>query len=204
MGFGGKTRASDQARRDEQSRMASITSTQGAVNGVFNSPQRAADIGDFVNATRDYYGRDLDQQKALSDRNLKFSLARNGQIGGSVQVDKQAQFGRDYAKGVLQVDRNARGAGAQLESADQDARARLINLATSGLDATTAAQQSAAAMRSSLEAGKSTAMTQGLGDVFSNFTKFYQDSRDAAERRRGIKDGIDLYGRNANFSYGGR
>lgn len=206
MGFSGgsSNQASDQARRDEQARIAAIQRTQGAVNQAFDSPSRVADIGDYVKATRDFYTRDLDEQKANADRQLRFSLARGGQTGGSLQVDKQSQFGRDYAKGVLSVDRKARGAGADLEAQDQDARARLIGLATQGLDATTAASQSAAAMRSSLEANKATMQTQGLGDIFGSLSKFYQETKDAKERRRGWDaTGLSLYQPNANFNFGG-
>jgi hypothetical protein len=198
---GGTNKAAEQARQDELAREAAIKQTQAAVNGVFNSPSRADDITKFVDATRSYYSNDLNEQKALNDRQLKFALARDGLVGGSEQNDKQAQFGRDYAKGLLTVDQKARGAGANLEAQDQDARARLISLATSGPDTTTGAQQAAAAMRTSLESSKADAQTQGLGDLFSNFTKFYQDTKDAAERRRGWDaTGLSLYQPNANFT----
>lgn len=200
---GGSDKASRQASADEKRRLASIAQTQGAVNNVFNDPSRVRDIADFVTATRDYYTRDLDEQKTVNDRQLRFALARGGQIGGSLQVDKQAQFGRDYTKGLLQVDRKARGAGAELESADQDARARLIQLATSGLDMTTAAQQAAAQMRTNLEATRSATQLQGIGDIFGTFGKFYQDSKDAAVRRRADSQAFGLYGANPNFGYGG-
>jgi hypothetical protein len=200
---GGSDDAAKQARRDEQARLAAIARTQGAVNNVFDSPQRAADIADFVKATRQFYGQDLDQQKAVADRQLRFSLARGGQIGSSLQLDKQTQFGKDYAKGLLALDQKARGAGANLEAADQDARGRLISLATSGLDATTAASQAAAAMRSNLQSNQSTAQAQGLGDIFGSFSKFYQDTRDAAERRRGWDaTGLSLYQPNTNLGAG--
>lgn len=199
------TDAADEAQAAEQARLAAIQQTQAAVNGVFNSPTRAADIADFVAATKDFYGRDLDEQKDYNDRQLRFALARGGQIGGSLQLDKQAEFGRDYGKALLGIDQKARGAGANLEAQDQDARARLIALATSGMDATTGAQQAAAAMRSSLEGQKAASQVQGLGDMFANFTKFYQDSRDAAERRRGWDaTGYSLYQPNANFTLAGK
>jgi hypothetical protein len=194
MSGGGNDRAQRQAQAQEQARIAAIRGTQGQINQVFDSPQRAADIADFVNATREYKTRELDEAKTVNDRQLKFALARGGQIGSSTQVDQQSKLGRDYAKGVLLVDRQARGAGAEIEAADQDARARLIQLATSGLDATTGAQQAAAAMRSSLEAGKTAAQTQGISDVFGQFAKFYQDSKDAAVRRRADHQAFGRYG----------
>ena len=180
---GGSDSASREAAASEERRQASIRNTQNSVNDIFNSPQRAADIADYVAANRQYLGDDLTRQKKTNDQQLKFALARNGQIGGSTQVDQQQRFGEDYSRGLLDVERRAQGAGAELESADQDARANLISLATTGLDATTASQQAAAAMRTSLQAGKSTSMVQGLGDMFGGFKDFYQKSQEAKVRR---------------------
>lgn len=190
---GSSDSAAKEANRAEQDRQATIRQTQSAVNNVFDSPQRAADIADYVGAMRQYFGDDLTRQKRTNDQQLKFSLARNGQIGGSTQIDQQRKFGENYSRGLLDVERRAQGAGADLESADQDARANLISLATSGLDATTAAQQAAAAMRTSLQAGKSTAMAQGLGDVFGDFKDFYAKSQESKVRRDADKNAYNNY-----------
>lgn len=188
-----KNKAADEANRMEQERQASIARTQSAVNQIFNNPRREADIADFMGAMRQLGMSDLDRQKAETDRSLKFALARNGQIGGSTQVDQQREFGETYGRGVLDVDRRAMGAGAELRAADQDARGRLISLATSGLDATTAAQQAGAAMRSNLEASKAGMTAGAFGDVFSRFNKFYEQSRESAERRRADRNAGWLY-----------
>ena len=188
MAGGGSNRAANEANRQEQERQAAIAGTQARVNQVFNDPTRAADISDYVGAIRDYQTGDLDRQKVDADRSLRFALARGGLTGGSTQRDQQQRFGEDYSRGVLEVERRAQGAGAELEAADQDARARLIQLATSGLDTTTAAQQAGAALRSNLEAGKSAAMVGGLGDMFGGVKSFASQAKDAAEKRRALRD----------------
>lgn len=181
-------KAADEANRQEQARQQAIAETQARVNQVFDDPSRAADIADYVGAVREFQTDDLNRQKADADRNLRFALARGGLTGGSTQRDQQQRFGEDYSRGLLEVERRAQGAGAELQAADQDARARLIQLATSGLDATTAAQQAGAALSTNLEAGRSTAMAQGLGDMFGGVKSFADASRTAAERRRGLRD----------------
>lgn len=192
---GGSDKAARQAQASESQREAAIKNTQGQVNRVFESPQRAADISDYVGALRDYYTGDLNEQKANTDRELKFALARGGQVGGSVQVDKTRDVNRDYAKGLLNVDRKARGAGAELESADQDTRSRLIGLATSGLDATSAASMAAAGLRSNLESGRSAAQLQGIGDVFGGgLSEYFKNVADAKARRQANQAaGFGLY-----------
>lgn len=188
-------RASREAQRAEDQRMAAIRNTQAAVNRAYDNPQRQADIADFVSATRDYLTGDLNRQKSDADRQLKFALARNGVTGGSTQIDQQANLADDYARSILDVDRRARGAGADLQAQDQENRARLIQLATSGLDATTAASQAAAGMRSSLEAGKSASLVGGLSDVFADFRRNFLDpmKQQAGQRRANRDTGFSLY-----------
>lgn len=210
MGFGGgSNKASEEAQKAEAERLAAIQKTQGAVNAVFDGPARAADISNFVSATRDYYTDDLNRQKVNTDRELKFALARNGQIGGSTQRDQAKEFGRTFTRGLLDVERKAQGAGAGIEAADQDARARLLSLATTGLDATTAASQSAAAMRSNLAAGAGDRTMGAIGDMFAGFKPFIQDSKDRRDvRQANIDSGLwDIYGSGGRarggFGYGG-
>lgn len=204
---GGGNSAAKEANREEQRRQAAIKGTQARVNDVFNSPQRAADISDFVNATRSFYQQELDRQKADADRGLKFALAKSGLTGGSTQVDQQGLLADNYGRGQLQVEQKAQGAGASLSAADQDARSRLISLATSGLDATTAAQQASAAMRSNLQAGQSQAQLGSLADSFGQFNQFAQNAKAAQQQRAGFYSVVGgknaaLYG-GGNTGYGG-
>lgn len=180
----GSNKAQREAQAVEQQRQAQIAHTVAEINRIYDSPQREAQIQDFVSAMRDYYGQDLDRQKAQNDRALKFALARGGLTGGSTQIDQSRRLGEDYQRGVLAADRQAQGAGAQLRSQDQSSKMNLIAMAQSGLDATTAAQQAASSMRSALESQMATSRVQGLGDMFGDLAKVYDQSQQAAERRR--------------------
>jgi hypothetical protein len=192
------------AQQAEDARIAAIRQTQSRVNQVFDSPQRQADIADAVSANRDLGLQGLDEDKSLQDRQLKFALARNGLVGGSTQIDQSAELGRQYNKGVLEVDRRSRAVGADIEASDQDARARLIQLATSGLDATTAASQAAAGLRTNLEAARSANNVSDIGAFGGTFAEFLNQSREASQRRRANQEtGFNLYGQQANYGYGG-
>lgn len=201
-----KNKAADEAAASEKARQAAIAATQGRVNAVFDSPARDAEIERAVAGRRDLDTRELNREKANTDRQLKFALARNGQIGGSTQIDKGTEFAESYARGLLNVERGAQGFGAGIRGADQDARARLISLATAGLDATTGAQQAAEAMRVNLQAGNADRNASGVADAFVNFKPFIDRSRVAADQRRA--DGLfaSLYGNPrasaAGYGYG--
>lgn len=184
--------AADRAQRLEEERQARIAATQGRINEVFDSPARAAEIADVISAVRERDLIDLDRQAGDANRGLRFALARGGQIGGSTQRDQAQVLADEYARGRLGAESRAQGVGANLQAADQDARSRLIQLATQGLDATTAAQQAASSLQSNLEGARSTAMGQQLGDQFGGVSDFVKNAREAATRRRA---NLDAYGR---------
>lgn len=189
-----KNKAADEAAAAEKARQAAIAATQGRVNAVFDSPARDAEIERAVAGRRDLDTRELNREKANTDRQLKFALARNGQIGGSTQIDKGTEFAEAYARGLLNVERGAQGFGAGIRGADQDARARLISLATAGLDATTGAQQAAEAMRMNLQAGQADRNASGVADAFAGFGDFLKRSREMADRRKADSvSGINYY-----------
>jgi len=177
-------RAGKEAERAEAARQAAIRASQGRINAVFDGPGRAAEIQDAVGASRALGTQDLDRQNKETELQLKFALARNGTAFGSTQNDQQANMAEAYKRGLLEVDRNARGVGASIESADQQARSNLISLATQGLDVTTGAAQAAAAMRTNLEAGKSGSMANSVNLASGQLADFFKRSRDENERRR--------------------
>ncbi|MFV7424010.1 hypothetical protein ACNPNN_13155 [Stenotrophomonas geniculata] len=194
--------AADVAARMEMERQERIREAQGRINQVFDNPRRARDIADFVSATRSKLMEDLNRQNTDAARELKFSLARGGLSGGSVNVDQNRRLTDEYNRGLINVEGRAQGAGAQLEAADQDARARLIQLATSGLDATTAASQAAAGLRSNFENARSQAFGEQLGDQFATIGGFVKNRREEAARRQANRDAnFNLYGGGA--AYGG-
>ena len=194
-------KAAEEAAAAEKARQAAIAATQGRVNAVFDSPERQAEIERAIAAQREFETGILNQKKSDTDRQLKFALARNGQVGGSTQVDQQRRFGQDYANALLGVERSAQGFGANIRSADQDARARLISLATAGLDATTGAQQAAEAMRVNLQAGNANRNAEGVANAFVNFNDFLKSSRERADRQRADRvAGFNYY---QPTSYGG-
>lgn len=199
---GGGGNAQKAAQQQEQDRQNQIAYTTGRINDVYNNPARTAQIGDYVNATRDFYMGDLNRQNADNNRNLKFAFARSGQTGGSNALDTQQKANETYTRGVLDVERKAQGAGADLRAQDEDSRTRLIGMAQAGLDATTATQQANNALRNNIESAQSSMKANALGDAFGNFADIYQRSRDAAAQRQGYKDYYNLVYQ-PGFGYGG-
>lgn len=190
MAGGGNDNAQREAQQAEQDRQRRISQTIGSIDQAYSNPAREAQYGDFLSANREFYEQDVNKQKATADRNLKFGLARSGLTGGSRATDAGTNLGEDYIDGLLEAERRAQGATADLRGADQQSKLNLISLANSGLDATTAARQAAEAMRSNLQSGMSTSRLQGLGDLFSSVADVNKASSEAKVRR----EAADLYG----------
>lgn len=190
MAGGGNDSAQREAQAAEQQRQQRIQQTIGAIDQVYSSPEREAQYGDFLKANRQFYEQDVNEQKADADRELRFGLARSGLTGGSRANDAGTQLGQNYIKAMLEAERRAQGATADLRSADQSSKLNFISLANSGLDATTAARQAAESMRTNLQAGMATSRMQGLGDLFSSISDINKASSEAKVRR----EAADLYG----------
>ena len=174
-------KAAEQAERERQ---AAIANTQTQVNAIFDSPERAAQREAFGAAMRDLFQQDLGRQKETADRELKFALARMGLTGGSANIDAARTMGEEYQRGVLDSERRAQGAMADLLSRDEQARANLMALAQSGTNLTAATQQAAGALRANLEGARAAANVQGLGDIFGSVSEAAKRSREAGDRRR--------------------
>ena len=199
MGIGGSNRAQREAEAQERERQAAIRSGTEQVRGIFANPARLSEIAEAVAATRAMLAGDLTRQNREATRTNRFALARSGQLGGSLQADRARQLAEAYGRGRLEVERRAQGVGANLRAADEDSQARLMGLVQGGLDATTAAQQAAQAMRSNLAAGAADRNAGDLGSMFAGITNAAQASRDAADRRRADRQ-MWLYAPN----FGGR
>lgn len=194
---GGSNSAAKQAQQNEEARQRQIAQSTAQINSIFDNPSRTGQYDQLTKDTTNYYTDQLDQQKAKNDRQLRFTLARNGQTGGSVQADLGAQAGKDYLQGVLEAQRRGLAAGASLKSQDEQSRANLIAAAQGGLDATSAASQAASALRSNLESGQASSTANAFGDTFGDFATIYQKSQDA----KALRDG-QLYAYNTIYQPG--
>ena len=199
--FGGSTnKASKAAEEAERKRRADIDAANKRIEAIFGSPQRETDILDLESATRQFLQDDLDRKKGDTDRGLKFSLARSGLTHGSVDADQNSRLGDDYLRGILEVERRTKAAGSSLRAEDQQTKNSLFSQVLGGLDSTTASQQAAHALQQNIALTKSSALQQGIGDMFGDFTDIFKNSQVGAADRRASYDFNSLYGNRQRFN----
>lgn len=175
----------------EAARQIAIKQGSANVNSVFDDPARAAQHDNFLKAMRDYYTQDANKQKLVADRTLKFSMARNGLTGGSAANDANVTLGEEYTKGLLGAENKAQGAYADLQQQDEQSRLNLLQMVRQGMDATTAATRSGAALQANAGSAQASGMAQGLGDIFGGTADIYKSQQEAAARRQGT---LSAYG----------
>jgi len=202
---GSNHKASDEAAAQQATRNQSIANATNAINGIYESPKRQQQYSDFLNAVRTNYTNDANRQQAVTARQTKFAAARNGLTGGSADVDAQRRLGEEYSAGLVNAESKAQGALAGLKAQDNTARLNLTQLAASGLDVTSAAQQANAQLQQAADAAASSSTANGLGDIFGAATKAYQAEQAAAAQRAGYRQPIgSLYGNSGVPVAGGR
>jgi hypothetical protein len=189
MGFFSKPRGAQRAAEAaEAERIAAMGQNRTAVDAAFNSGQRQQGVTDYMDSLRSYLGDDLLKQKKNTDRQQIFSLARNGQLGSSVQVDQGEEINDNFLKGQLELERRVNQGGDQLRDNDEQARSAILSMSSNGLDATTGARRSSENMLAALEQNRQKMLVDGLGDIFSSAKGFWEQSKINAERRRARQD----------------
>jgi hypothetical protein len=183
------------AERLERERQAKAAATSARINAAYDAPGRQSQYDDFLNAVRQNYTEDATRQKAVADRGLKFATARSGLSGGSADVDSRRTAGEEFQRGILQAEDRAQGALGDLKGADEQSRLQLLQMAQSGLDATTAASRANAAISSGAQSALADQKAKGLGDIFGSTIKTVNTQQEAAAQRRGQTSAVgSLYG----------
>jgi len=183
---GGGGNAAEAAAAEEAKRKAQVQSSTRAIDTVFRG--RGSQLEDFVAALREQFGAEAGRQKKIADRQLKFSLARGGLTGGSAAADTGAELGEEFQRGILKGERLSQSALADLTSADEASRARLVSLAQGGASVTSSATAAANALRSNIEGARSSSGIESLGDIFGDTRSLFVEQQEAAARRRGLKE----------------
>jgi len=109
---------------------------------------------------------DLNKDRAITERELNFMLARAGLSGGSRDVDVNKDILDTYQQGVLKATNSGLSTANNARSADDTTRVNLINSIRSGLDAGSAQQQAYQDMQNNARTAQDNANANGLAGFF--------------------------------------
>lgn len=184
MCYGGNNAAAT-AQTQQAQQQQSINSNVSAINNAFQG--RQGQYNDYLSALNSSYQTQLNQQQADASRGLKFSLARNGQTGGSVAADQGGELQKEMGQGQITAEQQAQGKVAALQSSDQAEKQQLISLAQSGANIGNAGEQVADSLNANLQGAQANLGPNTLGQIFGGVTNSISNYNTAAQSRLGLK-----------------
>lgn len=136
-------------------------------------------------AVFDINARDVNKQYQEAERQNRFGLARAGLMGGSADVDSNAQLQERTNEGLMKATGIADQAASDLKTADERSRQSLISMAQSGIDTGTA--QGMALRNLDATAQSAQAQRQGatIGGLFNDLSQAYLMRQAANGQRAG-------------------
>lgn len=112
-------------------------------------------------------------QYADAERANRFGLARNGLLGGSSDIESNANLQEKTNEGLIQAQALGQKAAADLRSADQQTKQNLISLAQSGIDTGTAQQMAINSLNTNAQSALGQRGGASIGNLFENLGQAY-------------------------------
>jgi len=121
--FDYQKRQDDIRKKNVEDSLAKIKELFGARSPIYNQLRQES-----MELNR---GR-LEELEQDASRNTRFALARAGNVGGSTEVDKNAELAEKMGLGLGQAEIYAQGQADQLKAQDEALRTSLSTMAASG------------------------------------------------------------------------
>lgn len=195
-GGGGGDGGAGQREAERQARIAAATNK---INEIFNGANRDTMYNDQKSAVYDLNKAEVDRQAGVAERANRFGLARNGLVGGSVDVDSNAELNRRTNEGLIRAGGIADQSAADLKLQDEKTRSNLISMAQSGIDTGSAAQMALNGL--SVNADQAAAQRNGatIGSLFGDLSQAYLINQQA----NGINNAYSPYANNQFYGSAG-
>ena len=167
-GGGGGSSSADYMAEVERERQRKIAEATAAVNRAFNMTDRQALYDKQRDAVYELNTAEVERQAEEAARQNKFALARNGLLGGSADVDSQAELNRRTNEGLMNAAGFADDAAASLRRADETTKQNMLSLAQSGISGTDAAQLASSQLANNISNAAGDAAAAKIGNLFGD------------------------------------
>jgi hypothetical protein len=190
-------RAAEARERERQARIEAATAATNRLFGMGDDPEAQAALAsrtqlyDTVRGdTRDFYAKQLAEDRAEAERQMRFQLARGGGYGGSQGIDLESEFARRNDRGLMEVANRADSAASGLRSSDEQARLGILAKVLGGMDQGSALSSSLNQMQSNAEMGRQNAMAGRMANVFDDLFGVAR----GGQQQAGAQQARDKYG----------
>ena len=169
-GGGGGDGGAGQREAERQARIRAATDT---INNIFNQSGRNNLYSSHKTAVYDLNSQETNRQAAEAERVNRFGLARTGLLGGSADIDSNAELNRRTNEGLIRSGGIADQAAADLQAQDERTRANLISMAQSGIDTGSAASMALNGLSANANQAASARSGATVGGLFDDLSQAY-------------------------------
>lgn len=173
---GGDGGAAARAAAQQAQQDAGISKINGLF-GIGNSASKNARDALYAGVGADATATMKNQvapDRAGAQRNVDFNLARQGLMGGSEQINQQANLDRANQNADLQIQSKSNDIVTGLRQSDDAAKNAAINSITAGVNSTAATDNALSTQSQNLANASSSAKLASAGSMFGNFADQYQ------------------------------
>ena len=124
-------------------------------------------------AIYDLNAKEVNDQYADAERANRFALARNGLLGGSSDIESNANLQEKTNEGLIQAQALGQQAASDLRTADEQSKQSLIAMAQSGIDTGTAQQMAQAQLNANAQSALGQRGGATIGNLFDNLSQAY-------------------------------
>jgi hypothetical protein len=132
---------------------------------------------------------DVDRQATEAERFNRFGLARAGLLGGSADIDSNADLNRRTNEGLMRAGGVADQAAADLKVSDERTRSNLISMAQSGIDTGSAASLALNGLKANADSVVSQRAGASIGGLFNDLSQAYLINQGNQGRMAGATPG---------------
>ncbi|WP_050466364.1 hypothetical protein [Herbaspirillum chlorophenolicum] len=195
------------AREMENQRQQRVADATNRISQIFDSANRDALYGQQKQAVYDLNTQDVNRQFGEAERANRFGLARAGLLGGSADIDSNAELTRRTNEGLVKAAGIGDQAAADLQTSDERARQNLISMAQSGIDTGAAGQLALQQLDANTANASSARSGATVGNLFGDLANAYL----YGQQQKGVQAGLAPYTNfqpgvtngNTRSSYGG-
>ena len=173
---GGDGGASE-ARAREDARQLKIDNGIKAVNALFGTTDKNNQYADHRQNVYDLNKTAIDDSYGDAQRNLTFSLARNGLSNSSIGADKKSDLLTNYNDNIQKANDMADSGMNSLKTNDERTRQNLVNSVQTGLDQTQAVSQALGNMQLNYDKANETNVANNWDSMFDNWKAYKRNDQ---------------------------
>lgn len=186
---GGGGDAGAESRQMEAERQQRVADATNRINDIFNQSNRSAQYQQQKQAVYDLNAKDVTRQFQEAERANRFGLARAGLMGGSADVDSNADLQRRTNEGLIKAAGVGDQAASDLQTSDERARQNLISMAQSGIDTGAAGQLALQQLDANSSSAASARAGATVGSLFNDMANAYL----YGQQQQGVRAGLAPY-----------